>query len=51
MEASLLEQIPEVVREAVARVFKEREHFFSAREQHLQQQILLLRELVRLFSH
>ncbi len=49
MEASLLEQIPEVVREAVARVFKEREHFFSAWEKHLQQQILLLRELVRLF--
>ena len=38
VEASLLEQIPEAIREKVARLFQERE-----------QQILLLRELVRLF--
>ena len=50
METSLLEQIPEVVREVVASACKEREHFFSLREEHLKQQILLLRELVRL-SH
>jgi hypothetical protein len=49
VEASLLEQIPEPIREKVARVFQEREQFFSVEEGRLKQQILLLRELVRLF--
>jgi len=49
VEASLLEQIPEAIREKVVRIFHEREQLFSAEEGRLKQQILLLRELVRLF--